>query len=88
MEQGIDGIIHRHSLILRLDLFGVGFTLYGECRSNSVSTEVRFAATQQTGYQQPLARVPVVQLVRASDQHSEDLGSNPDWISMSFFTIE
>ena len=34
--------IHRHSSILRLDLFGVGFALHGECRSNSHSTEVRF----------------------------------------------
>ena len=27
----------------------------------------------------------VARLVRASDQHSEDPGSNPGWISMSFF---
>ena len=37
--------IHRHSSILRLDLFGIGFTLHGECRSNSLSTEVLLAAT-------------------------------------------
>ena len=36
--------IHRHSSILRLDLFGVGFTLHGECRSNSLSTKVLLAA--------------------------------------------
>ena len=29
---------------------------------------------------------PVAQLVRASDQSSEDPGSNPGWISMSLFT--
>ena len=27
----------------------------------------------------------VAQLARASDQNSEDPGSNPGWISMSFF---
>ena len=36
---------------------------------------------QRTGYQQPLcrdnARAPVAQLVRVSDQHPEDPGSNP-----------
>ena len=31
------------------------------------------------------ARAPVAQLVRASDRQSEDPGSNPGWISMSFF---
>ena len=31
------------------------------------------------------ASAPVVQLVRASDRKSEDSGSNPGWISMSFF---
>ena len=31
------------------------------------------------------ARAPVAQLVRAFDQNSEDPGSNPVWISMSFF---
>ena len=31
-------------------------------------------------------RAPVAQLVRASDRNSEDPGSNPGWISMSFFT--
>ena len=31
------------------------------------------------------ARPPVAQLVRTSDRHSEDPGSNPGWISMSFF---
>ena len=31
------------------------------------------------------ARVPVVQLVRASDQNSEHPGSNPGWISTPFF---
>ena len=31
------------------------------------------------------ARAPVVQLVRASDRSSEGPGSNPGWISMSFF---
>ena len=35
----------------------------------------------------PNARAPVAQLVRASDGHSEDPGSNPGWISMSFFTM-
>ena len=35
----------------------------------------------------PNARAPVAQLVRASDRHSEDPGSNPGWISMSFFTM-
>ena len=30
-------------------------------------------------------RAPVAQLVRASNQGSEDPGSNPGWISMSFF---
>ena len=33
------------------------------------------------------ARAPVAQLVRASDWNSEDPGSNPGWISMSFFSI-
>ena len=33
------------------------------------------------------ARAPVAQLVRASDWNSEDPGSNPGRISMSFFTI-
>ena len=33
------------------------------------------------------ARAPVAQLVRASDRNSEDPGSNPGWISMSFFAI-
>ena len=32
-------------------------------------------------------RAPVAQLVRTSDYNSEDPGSNPGWISMSFFTI-
>ena len=32
------------------------------------------------------AKAPVAQLVRASDRHSEDPGSNPGWISWSFFT--
>ena len=36
--------IHRHSSILRLDLFALGFTLDGEYRSNSLSTEVLLAA--------------------------------------------
>ena len=31
------------------------------------------------------ARAPVTQLVRASDQSSEDPSSNPGWTSMSFF---
>ena len=31
------------------------------------------------------ARAPVAQLVRASDRSLEDPGSNPGWISMSFF---
>ena len=31
------------------------------------------------------ARAPVAQLVRASDRSSEGPGSNPGWISMSFF---
>ena len=31
------------------------------------------------------ARAPVAQLVRASDRNLEDPGSNPGWISMSFF---
>ena len=35
----------------------------------------------------PSARAPVARLVRVSDQHSEDPGSNPDWISMSFFIL-
>ena len=30
----------------------------------------------------------MAQLVRASDRHSEDPGSNPGWISMSFFHQE
>ena len=30
-------------------------------------------------------RAPVAQLVRASDQNSEDPGSNPGWISSYFF---
>ena len=29
----------------------------------------------------------VAQLVRASDRNSEDPGSNPGWISMSFFAM-
>ena len=33
------------------------------------------------------ARAPVAQLVRASDRNSEDPGSNPGWISMSFFAM-
>ena len=33
------------------------------------------------------ARAPVAQLVRASDRHSEDPGSNPGWISMPFFIV-
>ena len=32
--------IHRHSSILRLDLFSVGFTLHGECWSNPHSAEL------------------------------------------------
>ena len=31
---------------------------------------------------------PVAQLVSASDRHSEHPGSNPGWISRSFFTIK
>ena len=33
------------------------------------------------------ARAPVSQLVRASGRSSEDPGSNPGWISISFFTM-
>ena len=33
------------------------------------------------------ARVPVAQMVRTSDQHLEDAGSNPGWISFPFFFL-
>ena len=47
--------IHRHSSILRLELFGVGFTLHGEYWSNSPHWVLRYLLLQPqwTGYQQP-----------------------------------
>ena len=62
-----------------------------------ISTKVLCAATSELGNSSSYsvcAVYPLLQcqsssssLVRASDRNSEDPGSNPGWISMSFFTI-
>ena len=53
-----------------------------------VSAEATQQGTELLNPVNWVSTVPVAQLVRASDRHSEDPGSNLGWISMSFFHHE
>ena len=52
-----------------------------------ISTEVLCAATSELGNSSSYSVCTVSSLVRASDWNSEDPGSNPGCISISFFTV-
>ena len=52
-----------------------------------ISTEVLCAAASKLGNSSSYSVCTVSSLVRASDWNSEDPGSNPGCISMSFFAV-